>query len=134
MNNSRYLPGYSYGMSGGPMSLSQKACQPNPANESKEGNYTFTLSKGKKVLDTVTFWAPSLRAAQEEAQKRADALAEWPTFAAQVSYEEAPKPQPKADLCHCDCGCGNYAHASWASFCLRCSDKDCDGVSDDYRY
>ena len=75
---SKYLPGYSYGMSGGPRPLSWgpgrataayiRECEPGA------GEYTFKLWKGSAFIGTVTFQSTDLRAAQGEALRRAKEL------------------------------------------------------------
>lgn len=85
--NGKHLPGLSYGMSGGPRPLSWgpprataayiRECEPGA------GEYTFELWKGPKVLMRVTFESTSLRAAQDEALRRAKELGG--TFASTVA-------------------------------------------------
>jgi hypothetical protein len=93
---SKYLPGLSYGQMGGPWSISWERGRSDPSRESKGGNYTFrfeTTVRGQTDHDldlVVTFWSPSLRAAQAEAKRRAEEIgASWGYY---VDYQPAPRP------------------------------------------
>jgi len=74
----KYLPGYSYGMSGGPRPLSWGPARATAAYirecEPGTGEYVFKLWKGSAVIGTVTFQSTDLRAAQGEALRRAKEL------------------------------------------------------------
>ena len=74
----KYLPGLSYGMSGGPRPLSWGPARATAAYirecEPGEGEYVFELLKGKVVVETMTFQSTSLRAAQDTAARRASEL------------------------------------------------------------
>jgi hypothetical protein len=74
-------------MSGGPRPLSWGPARPTAAYirecEPGPGEYTFQLWKGSVVIETVTFQSTSLRAAQDEALRRAKELGG--TFASTVA-------------------------------------------------
>jgi hypothetical protein len=66
----KYLPGYSYGLSGGPPPLSWRA--PPGENDYGLGTYVYEIWEGKEKLRQETFRAYSLRHSQEIADRRRD--------------------------------------------------------------
>lgn len=79
---SKYLPGYSYGLSGGPRPLSTR--RPPREDESGPGTYTYDIWKGPKVIGQVTFDAYDLRDSQLIAKRKEEEMGG--SFSSNVSF------------------------------------------------